>query len=99
MMTKLIKPFWGRASVIESPVDEEQRESGLIVPYNHDGVEEYKRGIIIDVDQYWLEGSAEYSSAQLLQPGTVVYFKPGLKLGELYIIPLQDVLAFESAGD
>lgn len=91
---KTIKPFWGRVTVIASPVDEEQHSSGLIVPVGYNGAEyDLQRGVVIDVDH---KDSDYYSDR--LQSGTVVYYRRSYRLGDLQIVEPEDIYAYEEGA-
>lgn len=89
-----VRPFWGRVTVLESPVDEEQRESGLIVPIQDARGDTCKRGIIREIDGSWDDPRGR-AMAELIGPGTPVYYRGGEKIGDLIILELQDILAYE----
>lgn len=93
MTMKRVVPFWGRISVIESPVDEAERESGLIVPVKFEGDDGVKRGVIVDTDP--LGDANEWW--ERLTPGTVVYYRGGIRLGDLVLIGIDDILALEAS--
>lgn len=95
MMQQSLRPFWGRVAVIESSVDEEQRASGLIVPFElQPGI---KRGMVIALDNNG-EWHPSYKVDEILPPGTVVYFKGGDKIGDTHILDNEDILAYEELG-
>jgi hypothetical protein len=87
-----IRPFWGRVTVIESPLDEAQRESGLILPIT--GIE-LKRGIVLSIDHVWDEHLPGYPVGETLPEGTPVYYRAGIKIGDVVVVDLNDVLAYE----
>lgn len=95
-MVATVHPWVGKCSVFESPVDttEEERDSGLIVKHEQQGWSELKRGIIVEIS----EGS------QFLAPGIdalsaqdVIYYQHGFKIGEMIIVSLGDIIAYEHA--
>jgi co-chaperonin GroES (HSP10) len=91
-----VRPFWGRVAIMESPVDQEQRPSGLIVPLKHEEIEETcRRGVVLHIDQRYheLDGWGVY--AQQIDAGTVVYFTKGVRVGDTWIVDISDVLAYE----
>lgn len=89
--TKLkIKPFCNSVSVLPSPVDEEQRASGIIVPISYDEGVNVARGVIIDV------GACHCESWESLRSGIVVYYRGyGIKVGELIIVDHDAIVAYE----
>lgn len=91
---KDIRPFWGRVAVVESPVDEAQRESGLLVPMKHDGHQTFRRGVVVHVDGEWSDPDRT-NSANQLPPGTVVYFTGGHLIVDVYIVDMNEILAYE----
>jgi co-chaperonin GroES (HSP10) len=93
-----ILPFYGRITVAPSPVDEEQRESGLIVPIRHEEIrKDSDRGIVLAVDVAYYEATGEWGEyVSKLIPGTVVHFRRGVQIGDFVIIDLDDILAYES---
>lgn len=92
---KSIRPFWGRVAVVESPVDEIGRESGLLVPLKHDGEQEFRRGVVVSVDTEWSDPDRK-AACELIVPGTVVYFKGGTLIIDVYVIEINEILAYEA---
>lgn len=97
-------PFWGRISVIESPLDEEETTSGIVLPAGalageKDDGEPARRGIVQAIDaEIFREDSNERNCADRLSPGTVVYFRNPKRLrGDLLAVDLSDILAYEPA--
>jgi len=86
-----ILPFWGRITLVESPVDEEQHKSGLVLPHSVD--EGVHRGVVQSVDQFHHE---EVESITDLRPGTVVYYRAGTKILDVVVVNRSDILAYES---
>ena len=93
ILTKL-RPFWGRVAIVESDVDQEERQSGLIVPI--DKPDTVRRGVIMHVDVHDedSEGSKEYLDDRI-KVGTVVYFTEGVKISDLWIVNRGDIVAYE----
>lgn len=91
---KQLRPFWGRVTVMESPVDEEQRQSGLVVPIAFDGDDGMKRGVVLDVHAKG-PGLLE-DAAEILTSGTVVYYRGGVRIGDVVVVELGDVVAYEA---
>lgn len=87
-----VQPFWGRVAVAPSPVDEEQNASGLIVPHRYDGDDGVKRGVVVAVDALRVE---QTESVEDLLPGTVVWYRNGVKVRDVDIVDRCDVLAYE----
>lgn len=87
---KSLRPFWsllpGRVTVIASSATEEQRESGLVVPITHDGDDGAKRGVVLDVTE---EGTP-------IEAGSVIFYRRGIKIGDVVVVDLVDVLAYEA---
>lgn len=81
-------PFWGRAVVLPSPVDEDQTASGLIVPHTFDGREDYKRGVIVALER-------DNPNAGALEVGLVVYYRRGWTIRDQVVVDLADILAYE----
>lgn len=92
---KLLRPFWGRVTVIESPVDEEDR-NGIIVPLTRDEGGDFLRGVVQHVDQTYhdMDSWAEY--VRKIAPGTVVFFRKGVRIRDSYVVEIADILAFEA---
>lgn len=95
-------PFWGRITVVESPLDEEETKSGIVVPAGAlagepDDGEPARRGIVQAMDaEIFREGTPERTCAEKLAVGNVVYFRNPVRLrGDLLSVGLQDVLAVE----
>ena len=92
-----LRPHWGHVTVLESPVDEEQRASGLIVPLNHQRHgEALQRGIVLHCSEYdqWGRPHEEDDGHGLLEQGTVVYFREGHRVGDVIVVNRSDVLAY-----
>lgn len=98
VVAKQIRPFWGRVSVVESPVDESERASGLIVPHSFDGDDSVKRGVVIAIDLVWDENTPGRAMADVLVPGTPVYFQDGagIRIRDVLILEINHILAFEA---
>lgn len=94
-----LRPFWGRVTVIESAVDEEERESGLIVPLA--GLDEkVRRGVVLHIDQTYHDTEGHWNAyARQINSGTVVYFKDGHRILDTWVVDISDVLAFELDDD
>jgi len=86
--TKTIKPFCNSITVIESPVEEEER-SGIIIPTNYEGKLDVQRGIVIDVGQCPCESWKE------LERGAVVYYRGCTKINSVIIIDHDQIIAYE----
>ncbi len=85
---KAVRPFWatqGRATVIASDATEEQRSSGLFVPMVYEGDDGIKRGVVIDVTE-----------PVALDRGTVIFYYHGIKVGDVVVVDLVNVIAYES---
>lgn len=83
-----LQPFWSRAVVSPSVVDEDQTPSGLIIPHRHDGSEPFRRGVIVALDK-------DNSSIGPLEVGMVVYYRRGWRIRDQDVVDLDDILAFE----
>lgn len=90
-----VRPFWGRASLVESLVDEVERPSGLVVPVQDANGEKCKRGVVREVDDAWDDAAGRAASVSKLQPGTAVYYRNGWKIGDVVVVDLIDILAYE----
>lgn len=94
MMGKL-RPYWGRVMLIESHVTEETRTSGIVVPVT-DSDSTLQRGVVQHVDMVWHEDAPTRGLAELLLPGTVVYYRNGWKIGDVIFVDTDDIVAFEA---
>lgn len=98
-----LRPFWGRVTVLESPVDEEERESGLIVPLlavQGEKVDPVHRGVVLHIDQTYHDTEGHWNAyARQINSGTVVYFKDGRRILDTWVVDIADVLAFELDDD
>lgn len=90
VIMKNVRPFYGRATVQESQVEEEQLASGLVVPFKSDG-SPFKRGVVLEVSH-----DPPHLGADSLEAGMVVYYRHGVKIGDVTVVELSDVLAYES---
>lgn len=102
MMTKVhtgskIAPFWGRVAVLPSPVDQTERDSGLIIPLHHDGEGgDVLRGVVVELDRTYHEIIGQYRDyAQRIDTGTVIYYRDPLRVLDLDIVHMEDILAYE----
>lgn len=91
-----VRPFWGRATLIESPVDESELESGLVLPHTFDGDGGVKRGVIQDVDPFWDEIPSHEHVRENLKPGTVVFYTGGTRIRDVVVVQMIEILAFET---
>lgn len=96
--TKALRPFWGRVLIADSPADEEQRESGLVVPLHHDGQkDEFRRGVVVHIDQTYHDLTSWGDYARQIDSGTPVFFRRGVKIGiDTWVVDIDDILAFEA---
>lgn len=94
-MVATVHPWIGMCSVIESPVDteEEERPSGLLVRHERQGYTELKRGIIVEI----ASGSEQIPGVDALAEQDIIYYHSGFKLGEVQIVRLGDIIAYEKA--
>jgi co-chaperonin GroES (HSP10) len=85
--TAPLLPHWSRAVVAPSPVDEDQTESGLIIPHTHgDGRQDFERGVVV---------ALEPDTTSALEVGMVVYYRRGWKIRDHVVVDLPDILAYE----
>lgn len=91
-----VRPFHGRVTVQESELEEETLASGLLVPFNSDA-SSLKRGVIVEVSGSVLTGAYDdFGGADELQPGMVVYYRSGVKIGDVVVVDVRDIIAYES---
>lgn len=88
-----IMPFYGRVLLIASPVDEDERPSGLIVPLKVEGGADYNRGVLVA-----LSGDGAHPGENALEVGMVVYYRRGWKIRDWILVDLPDILAYEPVG-
>lgn len=96
---KNVLPFWGRATLMESAVDEAQRASGLIVPLGKDAGSDVKRGVLLDIDTHWDEGTGNRLVQDQLHKGMAVYYRGGVRIGDVIVVEMSEILAYESEAD
>lgn len=91
-----LRPFWGRVTVAESPVDETETDSGLVLPLRHKDDDGILRGMVLHCSDRSPGGLTCDASDHLL-PGTIVYYSAmaGLKVAGVVILHHADVLAYE----
>jgi hypothetical protein len=89
-----LRPFWGRILVLPSSVDEHERASGLIVPNEYEGDDHVRRGVVTHVDRWRAE---PISSPEDLVPGTVVYYRGGVRVLDAIVLERNEILAYEAA--
>lgn len=96
---KTLRPYvgHGRATISESPVDETQRDSGLIVPLAFDGDDGLKRGIILHVayDPAY-PSPLDTIGGLTLDSGVAVFFRRGVNIAGTIVVELHDVIAYEA---
>lgn len=90
-MLKEIRPFWNRVTVMESPVDEMQAASGIILPFGDDGSRAWRRGIVVNAA---LDNFTDTDGQ--LTPGTVVYWTGGFQIMDVWVVDTENVLAYEA---
>jgi hypothetical protein len=91
-----VRPFWGRATLMESPVDDAQRPSGLIVPMGKDAGSDVKRGVLLHIDEHWDE--SQLVSDQL-KPGMAVFYRGGVSIADVIVVEMNEILAYELEDD
>lgn len=89
---KNVKPFYGRVTVAESTVEEEQRQSGIVIPIRHEGSDTFHRGVLLDV-----ANDPPHPGGEELRPGMVIYYRIGTKIGDVIVVNLSEILAYEDA--
>lgn len=96
-----VRPFWGRILVIDSPVDEEQLQSGLIVPIQSKEYSALTRAVVIQHDPHYIdhEDTLGYPHITVLPLGTVVWYLTdlGKRIGDVVVLDVDDIWAFEEA--
>jgi co-chaperonin GroES (HSP10) len=93
MVLSKLRPYYGRIAVLESPVDELERPSGLIVPLD-EGDDETRRGVIIRIDYVDDTEDTEYVRERLRE-GTVVYFTGGITISDIIFLQSSQIIAYE----
>lgn len=97
-----VRPYWGRVTVVESPLDEEETAGGLIVPRSAlasaGDDPQARRGIVKAVSgDLYEEGSQWRVEADRLAPGMVVYFRYATRIqGDVLTVEFNDILAVET---
>jgi hypothetical protein len=98
VMMNQLRPFWQTVTVIESGVDEEERPSGLIVPVSvvQDKHEtgKVRRGVVLHTANF---DHTDTSAAEILHAGTVIYFTGGYAIGDIIVVSLNEILAYEES--
>lgn len=89
-MMKELRPFYARATVSPTPVDSAETASGLIVPLKFDGSAEYERGVLLGI-----ANEPPHLGADQLEPGMVVFYRGGVRIGDVVIVELANILAYE----
>jgi co-chaperonin GroES (HSP10) len=91
-----LRPFWGCVTVSESPVDETETPSGLVLPMKHEADDGILRGVVLHCSDRAAAGLTCDAADQLV-PGTVVYYSAmaALKIAGVTILHHSDVLAYE----
>jgi co-chaperonin GroES (HSP10) len=90
-----VRPFWGRVLVMDSPVDEEELASGLIVPVQMED-SALTRAVVMHHDKHYLEHvEAGYPTTELIPVGTVIWYLHGQRVGDVVIVDADDIYAYE----
>lgn len=95
IIMRKVKPFWGRATVMASPVDEEQLQSGLILPVKLDETHGVKRGVLVDVDRHWDDATPGRLVSDQIRTGMAVYYRNGIQIGDVIVVEMGDIIAYE----
>lgn len=104
MMNRRLRPYWGRITMSDSPVDEEQTESGLIVPLKANGEDSsLKRAVVMETHlQAWENDDTHHACVEELEPGRVVWYDSSservFRLGETVICWPGDIVALEETS-
>lgn len=85
-----LRPWWGRVAVLPSPVDEMERDSGLVIPIAlaaDDGHRQFSRGIVLHV------ASCGVPSEAMPADGSVVYYENADRIGDVDVVNYRDIIA------
>lgn len=95
LIAKTIRPYigHGRAALSESPVDEVQTSSGLIRPLSFDGDDAVRRGVVLSCV---IDPLAIFREIEPLEVGAAVWYRSGIRIADVVIVDLQNVLAYEA---
>jgi hypothetical protein len=85
----IIKPFCNSVTVIESPVEETVLASGIELPHNYEGKTDIKRGVIVS------KGDCHCETWEHLENGTVIYYRGGVQIADVYIVDHDQIIAYE----
>lgn len=83
-----LRPCWGHFTVLPSPVDEVERQSGVIVPISSAEHSEYTRGIVLHVASGGIPEDAK------LPEGSVVYYWGGARIGDVVVVGYEGIVAY-----
>lgn len=100
-MTNII-PYGPRLAIVDPPADEQQTHSGLIVPASLD-LERLSVGIVVngvkpddDPGGSWSLFGMAVTSGVTIETGSLVYYTGiPFRVGDVKIINMTDVVAFE----
>lgn len=89
----MIRPFCNAVTVIESPVDEQELASGIVLPINHSDKPDIFRGVVV------ASGSCHCQDWEKIHNGVVIYYIKSMQLPEdLKLVFHDDILAYEEEG-
>lgn len=91
ILAKELRPFWGRVAVLPSPVDEEERPSGLVLPLKHEDDAGILRGVVVALDEVY----DQTRNFERISAGTVVYYRGGVRIRDVVILDAAEILAYE----
>jgi hypothetical protein len=88
-----LRPFHGYVTVIESPVDEAQRQSGLIVPLTAEtGKCQLERGVVLQVAD--LDANGMPRALDGIREGSVIYYRHGDRILDVIVVPFGAIVAY-----
>lgn len=98
VLAKAVRPFWGRVAVLPSPVDEIETGSGIVIPLEHEDDAGVERGVVFRIDESWNESQPQQrTAAEQLSPGTVVWYRGGVRVRDVVVLEMSEIYAFEDA--
>lgn len=92
VLMKEVKAGYGRAVLKAANEAEEQTAHGIVVPVlGYEGADRFERGILLN------HCHAAELGTDLLEPGMVVFYNgPGVRIGDVIVVSLRDILAYEA---
>lgn len=85
MVMAKLRPYGARVTVADSPVDQEETSSGIVIPIGDRENPGFHRGVVLHVTH----------EMEPLEPGTVIFFRYGTRIADVTIVDADQIIAYE----